>query len=135
MIKNEGESGSNPYPGGHAEVTASLVSRPRNFVKERNISPVPFNPSVRSSRISDIKMRVHSLNQHNTNQLVQILCNAEQLEPIPDVSIEKRGTTYTILEENASPTLSKHLDPNMHPTLTISQGSSTKELPPNETIQ
>ena len=47
-------------------------------------------------------MRVHSLNQHNASQLVQMLSQTDQLEPIPDVSIEKRETTYTILEENIS---------------------------------
>ena len=110
------------------------MSRPRNYVKERSISPDPFSAAVRSSRISDIKMRVHSLNQHNASQLVKMLCQAERLEPIPDVSMEKRETTYTILEENASQRTRMHHDPATQASLTMSQGSSSKDLPPNESI-
>ena len=58
-------------------------------------------------------MRVHSLNQQNASQLVQMLRQTDQLEPVADVSIEKRETTYTILEENASWRPSKHHDPGV----------------------
>ena len=58
MIKNETERGANPYSGGHEEVVADLVSRKRNFSKERSISPVPFSSTIRTESLSDVKMRV-----------------------------------------------------------------------------
>ena len=80
-------------------------------------------------------MRVQSLNQHNAHQLVQMLSQADQLEPIPDVSIEKRETTYTILEENISQKAGKGYDPGVQASLNMSQGSSSKQLEPHESIQ
>mmetsp|Transcript_10825 Transcript_10825/g.13611 ORF Transcript_10825/g.13611 Transcript_10825/m.13611 type:complete len:118 (+) Transcript_10825:899-1252(+) len=73
MVVNEDEEGSNPYAGGHEDISADLVSRKRNYDKERRISPVSFNPRHKTSTRQDDKVAVSSLNQFNAKQLAMMM--------------------------------------------------------------
>ena len=65
LIKNETERAENPYPGSHEEVIESTMYRKRDHNRERSISPKPFSTATRHSRMSDVKVKVDSLNQYN----------------------------------------------------------------------
>ena len=73
MTKNEEEHGANPYAGGSKSVAAALVSRKRNIQKERQISPIAFNSTVRTSNRFDDKMKAKTLNQYNGEKLEQMM--------------------------------------------------------------
>ena len=76
--KNEDPQGSNPYAGGHQSVATALTSRKRDVKKERDISPVPFNATHRTSTRLDDTLKSKSLNQMNGRQLVSMLLKRQK---------------------------------------------------------
>ena len=73
VVKNEDPEGSNPYSGGHADISQDLVSRKRNLYRERQISPKPFNSQTRASKRMDDKVAAPTLNQMNAAKLTEML--------------------------------------------------------------
>ena len=62
VVKNEDKQGSNPYTQGYKQIAKEVVERKRDFSKERQISPIPFNNNCRATKASDDKAKVQSLN-------------------------------------------------------------------------
>ena len=73
MIQNEDDAGNNPYAGSHEDVSNDLVSRKRDIVKERKISPKRFCGVHRTTTRQDDKAMAQSLNQMNAKQLAMMM--------------------------------------------------------------
>lgn len=67
MVKNEDKKGSNPYSISHPEMEKLLTSRKRN--KDRDVSPVEFNPVHCTSSRFDDKKSAKTLSQLHRKQI------------------------------------------------------------------
>jgi len=72
-VKNETEGGQNPYTGGFSEQSKDMVARKRNLIKERSVSPVPFDSNCRSVHRSNDKVNVKTLNSLQSLEMAYIL--------------------------------------------------------------
>ena len=78
-MKNESESGQNPYFGGYKEQSQDLVTRKRNLLKEHSISPVPFDSNCKTSHRSNDKINVKTLNSMHSIEMAYMIQKGAKL--------------------------------------------------------
>lgn len=80
VIKNEDESGLNPYIGGFSDISNQLISRKRNVVREKAMSSTFFDATLRPQTRQEEKCRVKSLNSMQTMEKAFILNKSSMIK-------------------------------------------------------
>lgn len=99
IIKNEEKNGANPYSMGYKDIAKETTERKRNISKERNISPIPFNSLVRTSKAMDDHMKVATLNRLHAQYKVQDMQKVRNISKAMELDITAEPNTVTIEEE------------------------------------
>jgi len=91
LVKNETESGQNPYTGGYEEQSKDLVSRKRDLIKERSISPRPFDANCKHSHRSNDKVHVKTLNSMQSIEMAYMMQKGLKMQDIRPGQAKSQG--------------------------------------------